>query len=156
MSDPVSLRNIPPDALKLAHALSVQTGLSLGAVFRLALTSGLLIEATKVAPGLDETLGGLETASLAKALRRHLSSAIDLLVEYGEHPYQGMMGQGERPQQGTPRTLPRLEEPADPKLVEEQSLLFENAIADDLDLLGIGMSLAEIVESQGISPKTSE
>ena len=155
MSDPISLRNIPPDALKLAHALSAQTGLSLGAVFRLALTSGLLIEATKVTPGPDGTLGGLETALLVKALRRHLSSAIDLLVEYGEHPYQGAMGQGERPQQETHQTLPRIEEPAAAKPVEEQSLLFENAIGDDLDMLGIGMSLAETVESQGASQKTS-
>ena len=58
MSDPVSLRNIPPDALKLAHTLSAQTGLSLNAVFRLALASGLLVEATKVTPGPDGKLAG--------------------------------------------------------------------------------------------------
>lgn len=58
MSDPISLRNIPPDALKLAQELSAQTGLSMNDVFRLALASGLLIEATKVTPKADGTLGG--------------------------------------------------------------------------------------------------
>lgn len=150
MSDPISLRNIPPDALKLAHTLSAQTGLSLNAVFRLALTSGLLIEATKVTPGSDGTLGGLEAASLAKALRRHLSSAIDLLAEYGEHPYQGVMGQGEKPPQGKTRTIRRTEEPAASQQAEEPGLFFENAIGDDLEMLGIGMGLAETMESNGV------
>ena len=29
MSDPISIRNIPPDVLKLAQELSAQTGLSI-------------------------------------------------------------------------------------------------------------------------------
>lgn len=75
-ASPNSLRNIPPDALKLAHALSAQMGLSLSDVFRLALVSGLLVEATKIAPGPDGTLAGWSGTVLAKALRRHLGSAI--------------------------------------------------------------------------------
>jgi hypothetical protein len=81
MSDPVSLRNIPPDVLRMAHALSAQTGLSLGAVLRLALSSGMLVEATKLASGQDGTYAGVEAEPLARALRRHLGSAIDLLGE---------------------------------------------------------------------------
>jgi hypothetical protein len=145
MSDPISLRNIPPDALTLAHTLSAQTGLSLNALFRLALTSGLLIEATKVTPGPNGTLGGLEAASLAKALRRHLSSAIDLLIEYGEHPYQGIMGQGERPNQGHDRALLRSEASASPTSAEAQYVLFQSAIGEDLEMLGMGVSLAETI-----------
>ncbi len=148
MSDPISVRNIPPDSLQLAHILSVQTGLSLNAVFRLALASGLLIEATKVTPGQDGTLAGREAASLARALRRHLSSAIDLLIEYGEHPYQGMTEQGARLPPASYRPLPLATDEASalPRPAEEQSLVYENALGDDLDTLGIGMSLAETVD----------
>jgi hypothetical protein len=32
--------------------------------------------------------------------------------------------------------------------------MFENAIGDDLEMLGIGMSLAETMESEGASSKT--
>jgi hypothetical protein len=92
---PRSLRNVPPDSLKLAYALSAQMSLSLSDVFRLALTSGLLVEAAKVAPGQDGTLAGWDGLALAKALRRHLGSAIDLLIEYEEHPY-GMAISGEQ------------------------------------------------------------
>ena len=64
MSGPISLRNVPPDALKLARMLSAQTGLSLNAVFRLSLASGLLIEATRVTPGPDGKLAGWEGSAL--------------------------------------------------------------------------------------------
>jgi hypothetical protein len=150
---PISLRKIPPHALRMAHRLSEQTGLSIADLLRQAVISGLLVEATKFAPDEDGTLGGSDPASLAKALRRHLSSAIDLLVEYGEHPHQGAMGQGEKPQQENHRTFARTEALAFPKPGEEQNVLFEHAIGDDLAQLGIGMSLAEIVESEGTSSK---
>jgi hypothetical protein len=86
MSDLVSLPNIPADALHLAQTLSVQTGISLSAIFRLALVSGVLVECTKVGPDLQGRYAGREALWLAKALRRHLSSAIDLLMEQGQHP----------------------------------------------------------------------
>jgi hypothetical protein len=117
MGAPVSLRNTPPHALRIAHRLSEQTGLSIADLLRQAVVSGLLVEATKFAPDEDGTLGGLEAASLAKALRRHLSSAIDLLVEYGEHQYQGGMEQGEKSQQENNRTFAHTEEPAPPLLL---------------------------------------
>jgi hypothetical protein len=140
----------------MAHRLSEQTGLSMADLLRQAVVSGLLVEATKFAPDEDGTLGGLEATSLAKALRRHLSSAIDLLVEYGEHPYQGAMEQGEKSQQENNRTLAHTEEPAPLQHEEEQSSFFENAIGDDLEMLGIGMSMAETVESKGTLPKAPE
>ncbi len=137
MSDPVSLRNIQPDALKLAHALSAQTGLSLNAVFRLALASGFLIEATKVTPGPDGKLAGWEGPALAKALRRHLGSAIDLLIEHGEHPYEATFSnenkERSRNTSGTPIT-------------REKGCPLENGIEDDLDALGIGFGLSEALE----------
>ncbi len=79
----LSLRNILLDALQLVHHLCEQTGLSIADLLRQAIVSGLLVEATKATPGQDGTLGGLEAEYLAKALRRHLSSAIDLLLEHG-------------------------------------------------------------------------
>src|SRR3954469_15770873 len=145
MSAPISLRNIPPDTLKLAHALSAQTGLSLNAVFRLALTSGLLVELTKVTPEPSKRFAGLEAAYLAKVLRRHLSSAIDLLVEYEEHPYQAMMGQGERSSQDNSQGQPQVAKPTETRQVEERHRMAESAIGDDLEMLGIGMGLAETV-----------
>jgi hypothetical protein len=88
MRDPVSLRNIPKEVLHPAYAIHQHTGLSMSDVFRLALVSGMLIEATKVAPDHQGDLCGLDADDVAKALRRHLSSAIDLLLEHGQHPYQ--------------------------------------------------------------------
>src|SRR5260221_6996495 len=100
MSDPISLRNVQPEVLHLAYTLSTQIGASVAVVLRLALASGLLVEATKVAPDQAGTYAGLDGAVLAKALRRHLASAIDVLVEYGQHPYHSVFSTeqpGQRP-----------------------------------------------------------
>ncbi len=152
MRDPISLRHIPPAALHMADCLCRQTNLSLADLLRQALVSGLLVEATRFAPAPDGTPGGKDPASLARALRRHLGSAIDLLIEYGELPYHGTreidakMGSEQRP-------MPMdTEDSAVSEPEEEQSLLFENAIGEDLELLGIGMSLATAVESISAKP----
>ena len=141
MSDPVSLRNIPPDVLKLAQDLSVQTGLSINDEFRLALASGLLIEATKVTPRPDGTFGGLPGAMLAKALRRHLGSAIDLLVEHGQHPYQAFMSDGKR------EHAFRASDGTTTQAVPEKDPLLAHSIEKDLDMLGIGVGLSETLET---------
>jgi hypothetical protein len=143
MSGPISLRNIPPDALQLAHHLCEQTGLSIADLLRQAIVSGLLVEATKAAPGQDGTLGGLEAEYLAKALRRHLSSAIDLLLEHGQHPYQGVMEQGEQKQ-----ALLHTEELVSSQEMREQSIIFADALGDDLEMLGIGGSFTESRENK--------
>jgi hypothetical protein len=146
MSAPISLRNIPPAALHIVHCLCKQTGLSMADLLRQAIVSGLLVEATRFAPAPDGTLGGLEAAVLAKALRRHLSSAIDLLIEYGELPYQGRGT--EKPRQERKPMLMQAEESSAAQPEQGQGLLFEDAIGDDLEALGIGMSLAE-TQGQG-------
>lgn len=142
MSDPISIRNIPPEVLKLAQELSTQTGLSINDEFRLALASGLLIEATKVTPRPDGTLGGLQGEFLAKALRRHLGSAIDLLIEYGQHPHQAFMGDGKGEQA---HRAPN--KAATPRIQPEKNQLLEHSIEDDLDMLGIGVGLSETLEN---------
>jgi hypothetical protein len=63
-------------------------------VLRQAIVSGLLIQASSMAPGEDGMLGGMQGVMLARAQRRHLASAIDLLIEYGQHPYR-VTGTGE-------------------------------------------------------------
>jgi hypothetical protein len=141
MSDPISLRKIPPEALRLAQELSAQTGLSINDVFRLALASGLLIEATKVTPRPDGTFGGLPGALLAKTLRRHLGSAIDLLVEHGQHPYQAFMGDGRRE-----HTF-RASDGAITQAMPAKDPLPEPSIEEDLDMLGIGVGLSETLET---------
>jgi hypothetical protein len=143
MSDPISLRKIPPETLKLAQELSMQTGLSINDVFRLALASGLLIEATKVTPRSDGTQSGLSGVWLAKALRRHLGAAIDLLLEYGEHPYQALM-KGRQEEQ----TLGGVERAVSPEGTPGNGRPIEPSIGDDLDALGIGLGLSETLEDQ--------
>ncbi len=141
MSDPISIRNIPPDVLKLAQELSAQTGLSIIDEFRLALASGLLIEATKVTPRSDGTFGGLQGAFLAKALRRHLGSAIDLLVEHGQHPHLAFISDEKRahsvkaPEEATPQAIPAKDQ------------LLEQSIEEDLDMLGLGVGLSDTLET---------
>lgn len=137
MSDPISLRNVPPELLHLAHALSTQQGASVAVVLRLALASGLLVEATKVAPDHAGTYAGLDGAILAKALRRHLASAIDVLVEYGQHPYQVAFS-GEQPAQ----RYAAQSAPPSPSLAEGTGF-FNSSLGDDLEALGLGMGLAE-------------
>jgi hypothetical protein len=156
MGGPVALRNIPPHALRLAHRLCDQTGLSIADVLRQALVSGLLVEATKVAPDPDGKQAGLEAEYLAKALRRHLSSAIDVLLEHGQHPYQAAVRQDESKQDERKQTLLRAEEPVSSQQKEEQSTLFEDALGADLESLGIGMSLVDTEESKGSFPKAPE
>jgi hypothetical protein len=145
MSDPVSLRNIPADALHLAQTLSVQTGISISAIFRLALVSGILVECTRVGPDPQGRYAGREAAWLAKALRRHLGSAIDLLIEQGQHPYQAMgnttgVASGSLPIQSVAssqqNTYIRKE--------TEERVVFDHALEEDLDLLGIGLGLSEL------------
>lgn len=142
MSSPISLRNIPPHALQLAQNLCSQTGLSMADLLRQAIVSGLLVEATRYAPAQDGTLGGLEVTTLAKALRRHLSSAIDVLIEYGEYPYESGKGQREQQHHDYYQTDLHTEQPSSPQNELEPSMCFENALGDDLDMLGLGMSLA--------------
>ena len=146
MTGPVSLRNIPPHALQLAHHLCEQTGLSIADVLRQAIVSGLLVETTKFAPDQDGTLGGLEAAYLAKALRRHLSSAIDLLLEYDQHPYQIHIDRDKGKQV---LASPEKQEPS--QTIPEQEAIFEGAIGDDLDMLGIGPGLSETQANNQLS-----
>ncbi len=147
-SAPISLRNIPPTALNIAQSLCNQTHLSMADLLRQALVSGLLVEATRFAPDQEGKLGGQDPAVLARALRRHLSSAIDLLLQYGELPYQGTREPGEKLRQ---EQNPRIEHPAASEPAVRQQALFERTIGDDLEMLGLGMSLAQTLES----PETS-
>ena len=148
MSGPISLRNIPPHALQLAHHLCEQTGLSTADLLRQAIVSGLLVEATKFAPDPDGTLGGIEAEYLAKALRRHISSAIDFLLEYEQHPYQGVMGHGEHQPGERKQALQHKEESVSSQEMREQGIVFADAIGDDLDMLRIGVSFTETWENK--------
>src|SRR5260370_42422117 len=136
MSDPISLRNGQPELLLLAQTLSTQIGASVAVVLRLALASGLLVEATKVAPDQAGTYAGLDGATLAKALRRHLASAIDVLVEYGQHPYQAACS-AEQPVQ---RPYPLEPGPRAPSSAEDAAV-FEPSLRDALGFHGLGLGL---------------
>lgn len=137
MSDPISLRGIPAEIMHLVQSLSVQTGLSLVDVLRLALASGIFVELTKVAPDSSGTYGGLDGEVLARALRRHLGSAIDLLLEYGQHPYQEFLHQ----QQGA-HALPVQPFPYSDETARD-GMAFDAALGDDLESLGLGQGLSE-------------
>jgi len=126
----------------MAHALSAQTGLSLGAVLRLALGSGILVEATRVAPSGDGTYGGMAAGHLARALRRHLGSAIDLLLEQGQHPYHLAPNR-----QGGDDGFVRLaqDESTSRQAEAENRRVFDGSMGEELEALGIGLGLAETI-----------
>jgi hypothetical protein len=139
MSDPVSLRNIPAEVLHIAQALSTQSGLSVNAVLRLALASGILVEATKLPPAQDGTYGGVAVASLVRALRRHLGSAIDMLMEQGQHPYH-LADPGGHTAAGRIQ-----QEYAQQKTSEGNRMPFVKSMGEDLEALGIGLGLSDII-----------
>jgi hypothetical protein len=146
MRDPVSLRNIPKEVLHLACAIHQHTGLSMSDVFRLALVSGMLIEATKVAPDHQGNLCGLHADDVAKALRRHLSSAIDLLLEHEQHPYQVFL----RSRNDAPMHGPSIDTiPVNTTSAVNVPPMY--SIADDLNALGIGLGFSEALENQELS-----
>jgi hypothetical protein len=71
------------------------------------------------------------------ALRRHLGSAIDLLVEHGQHPYQAFMSDSKREHAFR----------APVEAAPEKDQLLEHSIEEDLDMLGIGVGLSETLET---------
>jgi len=129
-TDPRNIRNIPIEVTQIARRISQHTGLSESDVLRLALCSGILVEATKISPDHTGTFGGLQGAYLAKALRRHLSSAIDFLLEQGQHPHMGMLAAA--PTQALDAALPLL--------VSEP--VYNTAMADELEGMGMGLGLS--------------
>ncbi len=81
-------------------------------------------------------------AYLAKALRRVLGPAIDLLWEQGEHPYQTVLNGN-----GSVGTRPSLTEGSFSQTAPFQHASAEGVMREDLDLLGIGIGLSETLES---------
>jgi len=131
----IPLRNIPTEVVTIAEAIAQQTGLSLTAIYRLALASGVLVEATKITPDREGTYAGLDGTYLARALRRHLGSAIDLLLAYGEHPITNVSAA----QAIASEKVGSL--PTDEEL--EQGSPFDSSLGDDLESLGIGLGLSQ-------------
>lgn len=128
---PLSLRNIPTEIAEIADAIARHTGLSLADVYRLALGSGVLVEATKITPDRAGSYAGLDGAFLAHALRRHLGSAIDLLVAYGEHPAAAALVPNEGKADARRAMLP------------DEAVPFDPSLGDDLESLGLGLGLSQ-------------
>jgi hypothetical protein len=128
-SDPRNIRNIPPDVTQIVGVIARHTGLSESDVLRLALCSGILVEVTKLSPDRSGTYGGLQGPYLAKALRRHLGSAIDFLLEQGQHPYQGTCAPA-------PAHVPAI------ALSPESETTFDVSMADELEGMGIGLGIS--------------
>jgi hypothetical protein len=128
-TDPRNIRNIPAEVTQIARQIARHTGLSESDVLRLALVSGILVEVTKISPDRAGTFGGLQGAYLAKALRRHLSSAIDFLLEQGQHPYQGTFA-------ATPAAV------SGAAPAPEREAVYDTAMADELEGLGIGLGMS--------------
>jgi hypothetical protein len=135
-SSPVSLRNIPAEVMEIAQAIAQHTGLSIADVYRLALASGVLVEATKITPDRAGTYAGLSGETLARALRRHLSSAIDLLLASGELPFSILPVAARTPSR--PGDSPALS--SELEASPEQG--FDPALSDELASLGIGLGLS--------------
>ena len=131
----ILLRNIPGDIVAIAEAIAQQTGLSLTDVYRLALASGVLVETTKITPDRDGTYAGLDGIYLARALRRHLGSAIDLLLAYGEHPVSSAPAH--------PLSARATGSEDAHLLMPDEEPPFDWALGDDLESLGIGLGLSQ-------------
>lgn len=131
----ILLRNIPGDIVAIAEAIAQQTGLSLTDVYRLALAGGVLVEATKITPDRRGTYAGLDGTYLARALRRHLGSAVDLLLAYGEHPITNVSAAQATASEKV-GSLP-------PDEALEQGSPFDSSLGDDLESLGIGLGLSQ-------------
>ena len=142
MRDRFSLRNIPKEAEQLAEVIHRQTNLSESDVCRLALVSGMLVEVVRLLPEQDGTVGGLQMTYLAKALRRVLGPAIDLLWQQGEHPYQTILNGN-----GSVGTRPSLTEGPSAQTAPLQHASAEGVMGEDLDLLGIGIGLSATLEN---------
>lgn len=142
VSKPVSLRNISPEVMRYATQISTRTGLSLSDVFRQALISGCLLELTKLTSDEDGNYGEIEAHVLARTLRRHLASTVDLLLEYRQHPYQGLFQGGQDVRPSTPTLSSSLVNGRQ----EAGKPLLDQALGDDLELLGMGFGLSETSE----------
>ncbi len=143
-SDPRNLRNIPEEVIQTARVIARHSGLSESDILRLALASGILVEITKITPDRFGTYGGLQADYLAKALRRHLSSAIDFLLEHGQHPHQAALGAGAP-----------LAQPLGSAAASVPETAFDVRMADELEGLGIGLGLSQDMEMDvpvGVSP----
>lgn len=142
-SDPRNLRNIPIEVIQIARVIARHSGLSESDILRLALASGILVEVTKVTPDRAGTYGGLQADYLVKALRRHLSSAIDLLLEHGQHPYQTTCG--------TAGTGAASVQPLTSPVALPPETTFDVAMAEELEGLGIGMGLSQEMEERVVT-----
>ena len=141
-SDPRNLRNIPAEVIQIARVIARHSGLSESDILRLALASGILVEITKMPPERSGTYGSLQADYLAKALRRHLSSAIDFLLEHGQHPYQAALNTG-----GPGATLPQAFVGAAAGTPET---VFDVTMANELEEMGIGLGLSQMEVSLGM------
>jgi hypothetical protein len=130
---PTSLRNIPSEISQLALAMSRRNGLSVADVLRLALVSGMYVEVSKAGPDRAGLYAGLDVDYLARSLRRLLATPIDLLLETGQHPYQGSFAIGAA-------TVPSA--PALVANAQHDSMMFDDALTDELEGLGMGMGLS--------------
>jgi hypothetical protein len=144
MRNRFSLRNIPKEAEQLAEAIHRKTNLSESDVCRLALIKGMLVEMANLPPEPDGTVGGLQMTDLAKALRRVLGSAIDLLWEQGEHPYQTLLDGFKQT-----KTHQAASGGASYQTAPSLKAAVEGSVGDDLDQLGIGIGLSETLEITG-------
>lgn len=144
----IPLRHLPAEIMAVASAIAEQTGLSLVDVYRLALGCGVLIEATKIGPDPAGTYAGLSGAYLAKALRRHLSSAIDLLLAHDEHPLSSALltACNASPSISTDdegKAAAHRRAPMSAHQPAEDEVPFDPTLGDDLESLGIGLGLSQ-------------
>ena len=140
---PQSLR-IQPEVMALAASLAREQGDGqVAVILRQALACGILVVAASAAPDGEGRLATLEPGDLAKALRRKLAAAIDLLVEYGQLP-QGVIPSGEGTVSTRPSSSPA-QQAREEVRHDQASVDFHPQMGDDLQSLGIGSGLSGTV-----------
>jgi hypothetical protein len=138
---PKSLRNVPPEIMHMAQAISQRNGLSLADILRLALITGMFVEAAKAGPDAAGRYADLDVDYLATSLRRLLAAPIDLLIERQQHPY---LTAGAANGVAPPAPGPAL---AGGEPLPTGTMQFDDEFADELESLGMGVGLsAELID----------
>jgi hypothetical protein len=139
---PQSLR-IQPEVMALAAVIAKAQGEGqVATVLRQALSCGMLVLAASMPPDKDGTLATFDPAFLAKALRRRLAAAVDLLLEHGQLPQAIAFSPGALPAASSPYSSAQRPGPEDTSTPLEDAFALDSQMSDDLDALGIGVGIS--------------
>jgi hypothetical protein len=145
---PQSLR-IQPEVMALAAVIAKEQGEGqVASILRQALSCGMLVLVASLSPDENGQLATFEPAFLAKALRRKLAAAVDLLIEHGQLPQGMVVSPVMSSMLSSSDHHPGLEKTPSPAA---RAFAFDSQMCDDLDALGIGVGISGTFVEQSSS-----